>query len=266
MVFSTIISNGYLILCNATARESLITAENVPWAINEGQEFTWNITASPSPFEVNRLIKFIVDDMSPATNIGEDPDTWLLLGNLSEYTDMATPGEFAWLDLMTESIFYKFNPLDLDYEIMQCAFNHKIYIIPVNYEHSFTAMEWFRLGMSRYINSSLWNVTINENELSYQAINKTNSLDKISIIFNDKGVMKEYTRTDRNGDIESQLVLIQEYDPSSDQSFYYIVIGLFVIGGLITIAMIIIYKKYKIRMDDSNPDESRMIKNEENNQ
>ncbi|MFX0100344.1 MAG: hypothetical protein ACFFCS_12250 [Candidatus Hodarchaeota archaeon] len=221
-----------------------------PWAIGEGWTITWDIKAynmSNSTLLENRSIIFTATRVS-SSGSGSVLD-WEMEGNLQLNPGIVTD----WEDIITEEIFYRYQPGILDYNILLNARSYRCYFLPV---HLPDPLAWFQDGIEVIYDEANWSFTElttdlgEELEYTFIVINKTNANHNITMFFNGNGVLKNITENDVNGTTYFQMVLVNEELPSNIEEIVFIV---FSVAGAGTIVLVVVYyiiKRNKLSVRD----------------
>ncbi|MBD3187101.1 hypothetical protein GF325_09755 [Candidatus Bathyarchaeota archaeon] len=214
---------------------SITPTGDKPWSFGSDWQFTWEIDTAPSPFMDDTRLRFTVNSTNIEVN-QEEVASWNIKGSISRYVDFGSGIQWT---LMKENIAVaSFIPSLNQYSITVDGSADNILFIPNEFEEP---MLWFKNGYDA-VDSSNWSISINETSRSFVAVNKTNDNHTLSIQFNKKGAVKEFTRTTLDGSVSFHMILLnQEYLGYDFQSLLIILLS--VVAGISILGAYILFTK-----------------------
>jgi hypothetical protein len=223
---------------------SVVQDEKSPWTFGTGWSFTWMIDQSAVAYERNTRLKLTVHEIQSVLS-GSTLVTRKLIGNLSRELDLG--GGVLWMPMVSQSLFAELDIVAEVYTLTSSAIGNNVFMLPM----ALTMPMWhFKSAYGAWCNSTSWNITLDETALVFDARNKTSPDQRISIDFNDKGIVNDFLMTYSNGTTKFHMFLESTYDPDSGMALFINVLTLSSVGAIIAIVIALLFKKYKIKPRD----------------
>jgi hypothetical protein len=243
------------ILLSILAQSSIATIaaqQSPPWGFSTGWTFTWtysvppdHLFAGPNPREIQLLITAITP--TGVTAINPTGTGWTITGNSSWYVDLGY-GTQSWYSFEYNFSVATYSFTSGYYYLGSGALENDFLSIPV---HASNPVALFDTAFQSIYNDSAWNITINETSLSYLAINKTNTLNRVAITFDSStGMLKSITKTAPNGTVVDAMALTSVNNPAMDFSNAINVLTATGLSALVLIVVLVLMRRRKVRVED----------------
>ncbi len=167
-----------------------------------------------------------------------------LMGNLSRELNF---GEKQWMTMKSNVSYAEFDVLSEVYSLTNDSIGDNVLLLPM----ALAIPMWrFRIAYASRCSDTDWNITMDESSLIFDAMNKTDSDQRIRIDFNDKGVVNDLLETYANGTTKFHMSLESTYDPNSNYDILITILIFSTIGVAIAIIVAVLFKKYNINVRD----------------
>ncbi|MHA1794130.1 MAG: hypothetical protein ACTSVI_15920 [Promethearchaeota archaeon] len=223
-----------------------VKSNNIPWGPEVGMAYTWNITKSSDSYMENTLIRLTISAIYfTGDQLGEE--TWSIFGSISRYFKVGN--EYSWLTMKDNVTIARYSQASIDYELSHDAIADNLLILPINVQEP---MLMFQVSYVSIINDSEWNISVDEQKLVYDAINKDHPLETFHANFSSDGMVQYIQKTNATSDVVFQMELISKENLTGNIDWILILIETLMAGAVILIVILFMLKRIKSKISPDN--------------